>query len=509
MVRTLLYHKKCCTNTIDCPECGEPLPKTANYRDACGTSMTTAIEKIPVQVSIDKKGSHVERRSRLLLWTKAHSIMLVNAGSIVGAATVTSVFGFVYWWLAAQQFPPEAVGLASAAVSAMTLIGTFSILGLGTLLIGELPRQPGKEASLISTALIVAGGVGGCFGIAFALFAPFLSADFQAFTASVQDTALFAVGISFTAITLVLDQAFVGLLRGELQLWRSSLHAVAKLAALFVVGLWFSNKVGMTIYATWVGGNMLSLVPFAGFAVLKRHWLESIFRPEWDLLRKQRRAALQHHLLNLTLQTPAMVLPVLVTIQLSAIMNAWFFVSLMLANFVFLVTLAFTTVLYAMSSAQPAKLSHNVRLTLSLAVLTTVLVNGVLLFGTKQVLGLFGHIYAEQAAWTLRILALGAFPLIIKNHYIAILRIQNRMAHALLPIVAGSLLELGAATLGACLGSLTGLSLGWVIGICIEAIFMFRTVYMAIRSIDISTDSEQLQSRPSYQDDPPIIATDS
>ncbi len=367
------------------------------------------------------------------------------------------------------------------------------MLGLGTLLIGELKLQPGKEDSLISAALIVVGVVGGCFGIVFALVAPYLSTDFEELRASAPIIALFAVGVSLTAITLVLDQAFIGLLRGELQLWRNTFFAVAKLAALFVIGLWFSNKVGMSIYATWVLGIVLSLVFLAVFAMLKGHWSKRIFRPEWELLRKQSRSALEHHILNLTLQAPSQILPILVTILLSATMNAWFYVSLMIANFVFLAILALTIVLYSMSSSRPSALAHNIRLTLILSAGIVTLANCVLLFGTKQVLGLFGHIYAEQAVWSLRILALGAFPLIIKNHYVAVLRIQKRMAQAILPILGGSLLELGAAILGAHLGGLSGLSLGWVIGISIEALFMSQTVHKAIRANDASIDSIELQ----------------
>src|SRR5438105_1137077 len=103
---------------------------------------------------------------------KGHSVMLLNAGSLVATTAVTSALGFVYWWFAAHHFPAEVVGLASALISAMTLLGNLCILGLGTLLIGELPRQPGREKSLISGALLLVGGVGGCTGIIFATAAP-------------------------------------------------------------------------------------------------------------------------------------------------------------------------------------------------------------------------------------------------------------------------------------------------------------------------------------------------
>jgi O-antigen/teichoic acid export membrane protein len=446
---------------------------------------------------------------KMLQWAKTNSIILVNAGSLVGTTAVTSVLGFVYWWVAARQFPPEAVGLASATISAMMLLGTFAILGLGTLLIGELSRQRGKEASLISAALILVGGVGGCLGIVFAVVAPYLSADFQVLRASIGNIALFAIGVSLTAITLLVDSALIGLLRGGLQLWRNTLFAGIKLVALFVAGLWLLHTMGLAIYATWTVGNALSLAALAGFAVLKGGWSGRSYLPHWGLLRKLGPAALKHHALNLMLQAPPLILPVLVTVLLSATTNAWFFVSWSIASVANIVSSALTTTLYAVSSAQPALLARKIRVTVSLAFLASALASCVLLLGTTQVLGLFGHSYAEHAAWSLRILAVESFPFIIKNHYIAVCRIQGRVAHASLVMIASVALELGGSVLGAYLGGLTGLSLGWFAAVCIEAVFMFRTVYRAARHIDASTDTDRLRRLMPYQDGTPIIGTQS
>src|SRR6266566_911558 len=447
-------------------------------------------------------GTRIVRILRTLLyrWARTNSVMLVNAGSYIGATAVTSVLGFAYWWAAARWFSPQAVGLGSATISIMTLLGTVCIVGLGTLLVGELPRQPGKEGSLISAALIIVGGIGGCAGIVFAVVAPFVSTDLEPLRASVQNIVLFAVGVSLTAITLVLDFALVGLLRGKLLFWRNTLFAVAKLAALFAVSLWLSHIVGLTIYATWAVGNALSLAALAGFAVLKGGRFRRVNWPEWGLLRKLGPAALQHHMLNLTLRAPALALPVLVTVLLSATTNAWFYVSWMLASFVFIVPVALTTVLYAMVSGQPTSLAHKTRLTLGLASMASVLAACVLLLGTKQVLGLFGHAYAEQASLSLHILAFGSFPIIIKYHYVTICRIQDRIARATLPMIVGCLLELGLAVLGARLGDLPGLSLGWVAAVCVEALFMSRTVYKAVWPRDISTSINRLQRYPLQHD---------
>ncbi len=432
-------------------------------------------------------------RTWLYKWLKTNIVILFNAGSYVGATVVTSGLGFVYWWVAARWLQPQAVGLGSAALSAMTLLGTICILGFGTLLVGELPRQPGKEGSLISAALLIVGGIGACSGVVFAVAAPLISADLQSLGVGAPDILLFAAGVSLTAITLVLDYALIGLLQGGLRFWRNALFAAAKLVALYTISLWLSHVTGLTIYATWAFGNALSLAVLAVFAILKRRESRSLYWPQWGFLRKLGVAALQHHMLNLALQAPTQALPVLVTVLLSATTNAWFYVSWMLASFVFVVPVALTTVLYAMVSGEPTELAYKTRLTLGLSSVTSILAACVLLLGTRQVLGLFGHAYAEQAVSSLRFLAFGSFPTIIKYHYVTVCRAEERIAQATLPMVVGALLELGGAALGARLGGLPGLSLGWLVGACIEAVFMLPRVYKATRFAALFTGLNGLQ----------------
>jgi predicted ATP-grasp superfamily ATP-dependent carboligase/O-antigen/teichoic acid export membrane protein len=422
-------------------------------------------------------------RRSLFQRIKVDRVILVNAGSLVGSTAVTSGLGFVYWWLAARQDSPEAIGFASAAISAMMLLGTFGMMGLGTLLIGELPCQRSREASLVSAALILVGGVGGCLGIIYAVVAPFLSTDFRALGGSIEDIILFAVGVSLTAITLVFDQALIGLLRGELQLWRNTLFAVVKLVALLIADLWLSHVTGLTIYATWIVGNIFSLAALAVFALIKRTGSRRNYLPEWKLLRRLGPAALQHHALNIMLQAPSLILPVLVTVMLSSTVNAWFYIAWNLSGIANAISVALASTLYAVSSARPDMLASKLRMTVGLAFLACIVVNSLLIFAPGQTLELFGHSYSEQAALSLRILALESIPFIIKNHYIALSRIRNQITRTTLVTIATGLLELGESAVGAHIGGLNGLSLGWFSAMCIEALFMTPAVYSAARSV--------------------------
>ncbi len=406
--------------------------------------------------------------------------MLINSGSLIATTGITSILGFAYWWLAARRFSPEAVGIASTSTSAMMLIGGLCTLGFSTLLLTELPRKPKLIGPLISTALLAVGITSVVASIAFAFIASSISPQYQPLRANITDVIILAIGIALAAMTLVFDQAMIGLLRGELQLWRNIFFSVVKVLGLFVVGFWLSRSDGMSIYAAWAFSSLLSIVVILAYAIYKGVLHVKELTPRISLLKNLGVSAFQHHLLNTTLQAPMQILPLLVTALLSAHVTAWFFTAWQIANFVFLVPSSLTTVLHAMNSAQPEVLARKARSTIGLAVLISVLVNTVLLFAPRLVLSPFGVDYAIHADSTLRILSFAAFPLIIKSHYISICRIQDRITPALRGMAPGSVFEIAAAAVGAHFGGLTGLSLGWVLAVSFESLFMIKTVYTAV-----------------------------
>ncbi len=100
--------------------------------------------------------------------------------------------------------------------------------------------------------------------------------------------------------------------------------------------------------------------------------------------------------------------------------------------------------------------------------------------GYGLLLGLFGERYAAEAAWPLRIMALGVFPLIIKDHYVAVSRVHGRIRSAAGVAMLGSALEIGLAAAGAVFNGLTGIAIGFVIALICEALIMIRSVYQAV-----------------------------
>jgi len=412
---------------------------------------------------------------------------------MVGTAVVTALLGATFWVLAARQFSQAAVGIASAAVSAMTLLGFLGSVGLGTLLMGELPRREGDRRALINAALGVSAGIGFVLGVGFALIAPSVSSNLEALRQDPAAVVVFALGAGLTAGALVLDQALIGLLRGTLQLTRNIVFSLVKLIGLFAVALYADSGSSVWIYATWTAGIAIS------FVVLVRLYAPDPgdpLRPAMAKLNAMRRAAATHHAFNLALRLPDLVLPIVVVTILSAEANASFYVAWMIASLVFAIPLSLSTVLYAVGSGERTGLNRRFKFSLRASLAFGLVANLVLWVIARPLLEAFGPAYAREGVSALHILALGVFPEIVRTHYVTAHRIERRISAAIPIVWGGTGLELVGGAAGAALsGGLEGVALGWLAAVCVEALVMGPDVVRVVRPSGTLAAGRRIRSR--------------
>jgi O-antigen/teichoic acid export membrane protein len=406
--------------------------------------------------------------------------LLETSGSMLGSLLVTSGLGFVYWWVAARAFPEVAVGIAAAAVSAMWLFGTLGMFGLGTLLTRELPQHPGRELSLIlaAVALTTAGGL--VLGVAFAVVAPILDPELAELGSHVVPVVVFAIGVGLTASSEVLDLALIGAARLRLQFFRNVVFAIVKLVAVAAAAVWLAGTAGLPIYAAWVVGLLASVVVVVGYLVLDAE-PGADRRPDWRAMLRFGPAALGHHLLNLTLASPGWILPILVTVLISAEANATFFVAGLLAGLAFYIPDALTYSLFAVGARRPAELWRSVRLTMAASLAAAAGATVLMALIGPWLLGLYGESYREQGSALLVVLTAAVVPITVRAHYVAVKRIQGEISRATAVAVAASVFEMVMAALGAVLGGLMGVALGFALAVSIEAVLLAPPVIRAAR----------------------------
>jgi O-antigen/teichoic acid export membrane protein len=405
--------------------------------------------------------------------------MFLSSASLMASQVLTAGVGFVFCVIAARRFDEASVGFASAAISTMSLLGAIGTAGLGTLLIREMPINRGNEHRMLVAAIAVSSGLGAALGIGFVVLAPIFSSELEPLHSNWLIAAMVILGSALTAGTLNMDQALVGLLRSELQLVRNVVAAIGRLLLLIGAVVMAVGAASVAMIGAWSLALLASLVAMLVIA-LRGGRLRSALPPAWHLLRFHRLDALQHHLLNLAIQVPGWVMPLITLTVLSAATNARFYLAWMLIGLASFIPVALTWTLYASASRDPRSLVREGRITLGLSLASAVVSIGVIIVLGRPVLSILGASYAMIADGPLPLLALTLLPVPIKAHFVTIHRVRRTLRPAVTVVAGGAVLEIMAAGIGARVGDLTGLSVGLLTAMAIEAVVMAPTVYGAI-----------------------------
>ncbi len=403
--------------------------------------------------------------------------------TLTGTQAATSALGFVYWAFAARHYPIAAVGLAGAAIAAMQLLGNVGMLGLGTLLIDRLPHIPQHHRRLVvRTSLAIVALASTVLGVVFALGVRFIPLrNLSAIASPTVDIVIFAAGVTVTGIALVLDQAVLALGTGALQLERNVVASGLKIAALVVLSS-VAPRDGMVIYLSWMIGSIISML----WVVVRTRggWRYQASRRLVDLqsVRGLGRAAASHHALNLALQTPLMLLPPIVALVVSTVANGYFSTVILVASFVFAVPFAIAIGLFASTAGDERQLLTRIRLTIPLGIACSLAAVAVLYPFAHLVLSAFGSSYASHGVTMLRILVLAGVPLVLKDHYIAMRRVQRRTGRAAWVVALTGVVELVASLIGAHFYGVVGLCVAWVGVLALESVGFALALIRAYRA---------------------------
>jgi len=398
---------------------------------------------------------------------RQHADVLGGASSLLATTVLTSGLGFIYWALAARLYSQRAVGLGSSAISVMMLLGTIGMAGMGTVLIAELPARRAGRARLVAAALLTSAGVSLVLAAAYVLLAPRLSAPLGLLISQPARAGLFVLGVALTGSMLVFDQATLGLARSGLQLWRNTIFATVKIALLVAFSVALHDGLGLGILQSWIWATVVSMLLLG--LIMRRRGIHVAHRPQFSLLQGLGRTTLAHNWLNIAVQGPRLLIPVVVTAVVSASAGGAFYAAWTVVGFLFILPTHLSTALFAVASADRPAMARKTRLTLRVSLVAGLCGCAVLIVGAPLILTLFGRSYAHEATLPLQILTLAYLPMIIKTHYVAAARVRRRIPRAAAVMVAWGFLELAAAAWGGHVGGLVGLSTWFVIAMVLEA----------------------------------------
>ena len=426
---------------------------------------------------------HAEHRHKL-------RFLLHSAAALASTSVVTSGLGFVYWAVAARVFSATHVGESSTAISVMNLIAPFTVLGFGTLLIVKLPGMRAGRVELVSTAAFVSATVGAAIALVCAFCLPPAFIGLPGIGHQPGITVLFAAAVATQGVGLLLDQALLSLVGGGMQLRRNMIQSVVKLVLLTALALTLARFGSLTIFASWVVANVVSIALMG--VILMRRYHVSVRRvlPTSSALAGLHFDAAKHHALNIALFVPYFAMPIVANVVLGSEQAGYLFATWSLAGFVLFLPFALATALFASGARDSRTFLMEFRHTLRYSLLICAVANlGILLFG-GALLGVFGSAYADNGRTALIFICLGGFGLVIKDHHVALARIGGSGGREAVLIGTLSAVEVIAAAVGAHRSGLTGMGVGWLAAIGVEVLVCGRLVWKAHRDSSIHPSSD-------------------
>jgi O-antigen/teichoic acid export membrane protein len=410
--------------------------------------------------------------------------------SLVGSTGITAVLGVLFWAVATHRAPMAEVGNGATAVAAMTLIGTFGMAGLNTALIPHLGRRPQEAGGVLAAALTVAAALSALLATGFWAIAAIAGHSVAPYLRW-PEAVIFLAGSALTGAGLVLDEAVLGMLGGSPQLWRNTVFAVSKLGVVAVLTVVWHDQFGTPLLTAWAVGTAASLAVTVGLLALRG--VRLLTRPRWQALRHIGRETAVNTWLNNALLVPVLLTPVLVTGLLHAADGGAFYVAATIMTTAVMLSFHFTTALYASSANDPDGLAAKLRFSLRICLLGGLVGVPIIMLAAHPLLHVFGAQYAVRAAVPLELMIGGYFGSVLKNHYVAVCRVEGRVTRAAVFATVSCVLRLVAITAGALAGGLVGVSVALLVVMSAEGGYAVPALRLALRR-----DGHAAALRPRY-----------
>jgi O-antigen/teichoic acid export membrane protein len=351
------------------------------------------------------------------LFRNAYALML-NTG-------VSGLLGLGFWLVAARYYTEAAVGQGSAAIAAMKLLAGLTAVTLTGALARFLPVAGSATGRLVFRTY-----AGGSAVVAVAATVFLLTLDLwgpsYGFLHGPLNGLGFILAVAAWSLLTLQDGVLTGL-RSALWVPAGNLAFSAVKLGLLVVCAAALPTAG--VFVSWVAAIAVSVLPLGWLVfrrLIPRHVRATDRTTRPPSLREMGRFLAGDYTGSLFSLAVVYLVPVLVASQVSAVDNAYFYITTTIGGTVNLLAVNMGASLTVEGAHDPARLAQHTRAALRRMARIMIPVCCLLFVLAPYVLGVFGAGYADAATPLLRWLAVGAALRVVLEVYFAVLRAQSR-----------------------------------------------------------------------------------
>jgi O-antigen/teichoic acid export membrane protein len=372
---------------------------------------------------------------------------------------VMAFFGFFFWIICARLFSAHDVGLATTIISIMSLIGSFSLLGLNSGLIRYLPGSTIKNNKIntcFTLVAIVTIIISSIFLIGLEKFSPNLL--------FIKESLLLSFGFIFfmiiSSFNSIIESVFIAFRKAKFVLVKNTIFSLIKIALPFVfIGFGAFGIFSAYMSALLIGFGVVFLILIFKFDYKPKFILHD------EVIKKIGRYSFGNYIAGFIGGLSLLLLPLIITNKISPETTAYYFMAMMIANLLFVIPEATTSSLFAEGSHDEKKLKKKTLNAIKIIAFLLIPVILAIVFFGQYVLLAFGKEYSTQGFTFLKIMALSGIFVSINSIFGIVFKVKKKIKQIIIINLIGAVAILGGSFMFIERGyGLIGIGVAWIAG---------------------------------------------
>ena len=386
-----------------------------------------------------------------------HDPLYRNSLFNMASTFILGALGFIFWIIIAKLYKAENVGIATTIISIMTLLSSFTVMGLNSSLNRYLPRSLNKDELINSSFIIVAFVAfvaAGIFLLGLQTFSPQL--------VFLRSNPFYIISFAFFAIffswNILVESVFMAFRAAGNILIKNSIVSIAKLVLPFALITLGAYGIFTSAALALVFGVLTSMI-----TIIFKFKIRPSILVDVALLKETSGYSFANYITDFMFNMPSLVLPVIILNVLSAKYAAYYYIASMIQSTLLIIPLATAQALLTEGSYNEAELKRHVKKAFTTILIVLLPATSIIIVAGNILLQFFGKSYASEAFQFLQLYSASTLIttlLLISN---AIMNIKGQIKSLLILNVLASALTL-YLSYAFIAGKLLGIGWGWLLG---------------------------------------------
>jgi amino acid adenylation domain-containing protein len=381
--------------------------------------------------------------------------------------------GFVFWIIVARLYKPENVGVATTLISIMTLLSSFTVMGLNVSLNRYLPKSANKN-ELINSAFVIVTIITVLVSLIFILGLQIFSPQLLFLRSSPFYIISFIIFIIFCSWNSLVESTFMSFRAAGNILIKNTIISILKLLFPFAL---------VTLGAYGIFGSTTSSITLGvliGIVMLVvKYKIKPSISINISIIKETLAYSFANYITNFMFNMPSLVLPIVILNVLSAKYAAYYYVASMIQSVLQIIPVATAQSLLTEGSYNENELKKHVKKAITTILVILIPAIAAICLGGNALLQFFGKKYAEEAFQFLQLYSISTIFIALMLVSNAIMNVKRQIKSLIFSNMFASILTLWLSY-AFISGKLIGIGWGGLLG---EAIAGIVSIFLIIHNL--------------------------